>query len=70
MVRHQYPGIAAGRRLVEDTRETSEKIIPVVIVSKDHAPLYSSPHDVVNGTRRVYTGLAGHILMIGRKLKN
>ncbi|MCG6533911.1 MAG: hypothetical protein L7F78_04315 [Syntrophales bacterium LBB04] len=61
------PDIAYGVRLVQNGRETAEKIIPVTIISIYNGPVNGSCHGVVEVAGGFYANLAGHILMIGGK---
>jgi hypothetical protein len=60
MIGDQCPGVTGRFGVIEDCAQAIKKIVPVLIVYKDFAPFDTPDNDVVQGTGRVYAGLARH----------
>jgi len=60
MVGDQSPGVAAGRRLRQKSRQATNKAITVTVIFKNCAALNSPADNVMKRTGSVYAGLSWH----------
>ena len=60
MVGYQGPSVADGLSLFNNSAQPVEKIVPIMIVGKDVAPLDTANDDVMQSAGGVSAGLAGH----------
>lgn len=64
MVGNQRPGKAIRLRLGENITQAFKKIIPVLIIAK-YRPAFNSAHDdMLQGSKIIDAGFAGHIMFI------
>ena len=70
VIGEQRPRIAGGGGILHDSAKAAEKIVFIFIVFKYPLALYSSYHDMVQGTWGIYSGLTGHERMVAKSLCN
>lgn len=60
MVRDKHPSKTESGRLLKNSREARDKIIPVDIVQKNTFPFNATADDMVKSAWGVYAGLSRH----------
>jgi hypothetical protein len=60
VIGHQSPGVAGRPGFRQDICQPLEKLIAIVVVAEDRAPLDSSDNDVVKRTGGIYACFTWH----------
>jgi len=61
MIRNQRPAIAGRGGLLQNRTESFQKPVSIGIVFKNVSSLDTSAYDMMQGTRRIYSGLTWHV---------
>ena len=57
VIRNQRPAIAGRGGLLQNRTESFQKLVLIGIVFKNVSSLHTSAYDMMQGTRRIYSGL-------------
>jgi hypothetical protein len=60
MVGNQGPGKTLRLGFIDQSTQTANEFITIIIVKKNFTPFYSPGHDVVHSPWRVYPGSSWH----------
>jgi len=61
MIRNQRPAVAGCGGLLQNRTESFQKPVSVCIVFKNVSSLDTPAYDMMQGTRRIYSGLTWHV---------
>lgn len=61
MIRDQRPAVAGRGGLLQNRTESFQKPVSIGIVFKNVSSLDTSAYDMMQGTRRIYSGLTWHV---------
>jgi hypothetical protein len=60
MIGDQGPGIAGGACLGQHQTKAADEGMAILIITEDLSALYAAGDQMMQGTRGIYTGFAGH----------
>jgi len=64
MIRNQRPAVAGRGGLLQNRTESFQKPISIGIVFKNVSSLDTPAYDMMQGTRRIYSGLTWHVISL------
>ncbi len=69
MIGHQRPAVAGCGCLLQNRTESFQKPISIGIVFKNVSSLDTPAYDMMQGTRRIYSGLTWHVTYYHKQMK-
>ncbi len=64
MIRNQRPAVAGRGGLLQNRTESFQKPVSIGIVFKNVSSLDTPAYDMMQGTRRIYSGLTWHAISL------
>ncbi len=66
MIRNQRPAVAGRGCLLQNRSESFQKPVSIGIVFKNVSSLDTPAYDMMQGTRRIYSGLTWHVTSLSQ----